>query len=88
MKINTIIDDKIKLIFVGRLDSVKGIHVVIKALMQINNPSISLDIFGPLQTASTELKILLEGNDIGKVNVFIKDYWKTNWLLKQFLSII
>lgn len=76
LKLNTMIDDKIKLIFVGRLDSVKGIHVVIKALMQINNPRISLDIFGPFQSASTKLKILLEGKDIGKVNVFYKGLLK------------
>ncbi len=38
----------LKLVFIGRINELKGLHLLLKALMEMPNQNVSLDIFGPI----------------------------------------
>lgn len=46
-------DDKLRLLYLGRLDPIKGIENLLEAMQQLNDPSITLSIYGSGNTQYT-----------------------------------
>jgi glycosyltransferase involved in cell wall biosynthesis len=46
--------DTLKIVFLGRIDRTKGLHVLIMALATMKNLSVTLDVYGIMQPSSTD----------------------------------